>query len=201
VIRVILVDDERLIRESVKTLLEMEDDIEVVGTAADGAEALHLARKVKPDVAVLDLQMPELDGIEVAEKMIQEKLETRSVIVTSHGLPGVLSSAMKSGVTGFVPKDVPVSTLVEAIRKAARGVNYVDPTIAAEALQLGDNPLTEREQEMLRMVLQGATPEQIAKTLHLAESTVGNHLWRAAGKLSSSNRHEAAHFACSVGWI
>jgi two-component system response regulator DesR len=201
VIRVLLADDENLIRSALAALLGMEDDIEVVAEAASGDEAVAMARLHRPHVAVLDLQMPGLDGIAVAEAIMRELPECASLIVTSHGRPGHLKRALAAGVRGFLPKSAPAHALADVVRTVRAGGRYVDPELAAEAISAGDSPLTPRESDVLRLAAGGAPIEEIARRASLSPGTVRNYLSSVASKLGAANRHEAVHIARASGWI
>jgi two-component system response regulator DesR len=200
-IRVLLADDEHLIRGAVAALLAMEDDIEIVGQAATGAEAIAAARALRPDVAVIDLQMPDLDGVTVAARLLTEAPDCRTMIVTSHGRPGHLKQALAAGVRGFLPKTVSADDLAMVVRTVYGGGRYVDPQLAAEAISAGDSPLTAREADVLQLAAEGAPVEEIARRASLSAGTVRNYLSSAAGKLNAANRHEAARIARKHGWI
>ncbi|WP_433274827.1 response regulator transcription factor [Pseudonocardia xinjiangensis] len=200
-IRILLADDERLIRDAIAGLLDLDDDFEVVGQAASGDEAIATALRLRPDVALLDLQIPGPDGIEVARRLATELPDCRCVIVTSHGRPGYLKSALAAGVRGFLPKTVSFPTLAHVVRKVAAGGRYVDPELAAEAIGAGDSPLTPRETDVLAFARDGAPVEEIAQRVSLSRGTVRNHLAAAIGKLGAANRHEAARIAAEHGWI
>jgi two-component system response regulator DesR len=200
-IRVLLADDENLIRSALAQMLDLEDDIEVVAEAADGAEALAAARRTAPDVAVLDLQMPDVDGITLAEQLARELPDCRCMIVTSHGRPGYLKRALASGVKGFLPKTTSATTLAQVVRIVHAGGRHVDPELAAEAITAGDSPLTPRETDVLEAAAGGAPVEDIARRVHLSSGTVRNYLSSAVAKLGASNRHEAAATARRMGWI
>ncbi|GAA2343605.1 response regulator transcription factor [Dactylosporangium salmoneum] len=200
-IRILLADDEHLIRGALAALLALEDDLEVIAQAATGAEALRLARALRPDVAVLDLQLPELDGVAVATALHDELPSCHTMIVTSHGLPGHLKRALTGGVRGFLPKTVSAETLATVVRTVHAGGRYVDPQLAAEAISAGDSPLTPREADVLRHAADGAPADEIARRSALSPGTVRNYLSSAATKLSAANRHEAARIARSRGWI
>lgn len=199
--RVLLADDETLIREALATLVGLADGIEVVAVAASGTEALAQARKTRPDVALLDLQMPDLDGIEVARRIGVDVPECACVIVTSHGRPGYLKQALAAGVRGFLPKTTSAATLADVVRRVAAGQRYVDPALAAEAIGAGDSPLTPREADVLALAESGGPVEEIAARAHLSTGTVRNYLSSAAAKLGAANRHEAARRARDRGWI
>jgi two-component system, NarL family, response regulator DesR len=199
-IRLLLADDEDLIRGALAALLELEEDLTVVAEASTSTDAVQLARQQRPDIAVLDLEMPPADGLHAAEQ-IRAALPTRIILVTRHARPGVLRRALAAGVSGFVPKTTPASRLAEIIRDVAAGRRYVDPDIAASALTEDDNPLTDRELEVLRATRSGASVNEIATQVHLAPGTVRNYLSSAMAKLGVSSRHAAAHRAWEQGWI
>ena len=199
--RVLLADDETLLRDALASLLALEPTLEVVGVAASGPEALALARRERPDVALLDLQMPGLDGIAVAEELRSALPGCASVILTSHGRPGYLKSALAAGVRGFLPKTVAASVLVSVIATVAAGGRYVDPQLAAEAIGAGDSPLTPREADVLGLAAEGSPVEEIASRASLSPGTVRNYLSSAVSKLGAANRHEAVHRARERGWI
>jgi two-component system response regulator DesR len=201
VIRVLLADDEHLIRSGFVALLRLEDDVEVVAEAASGDEALAMAQRHRPDVAVLDLQMPGPDGIAVAERLRELVPGCAAVIVTSHGRPGYLKRALGAGVRGFLPKTVSASVLATVVRTVHGGGRYVDPELAAEAISAGDSPLTPREADVLELAADGAPVEEIAQRAALSAGTVRNYLSSAAAKLGAANRHEAVHVARRQGWI
>ena len=197
-IRVVVVDDEEMIRSAIVALLALEEDLEVVGEAANGADGLDLVRVHEPDVVLLDLEMPPTDGIEVATQIDRR---SRSVLMTRHARPGVLRRAMAAGVAGFVPKSSPVSALAEVIREVAAGKRYVDSEVAAAALEAEACPLSDRELDALRLTRRHLSVAEIAGTLHLAEGTVRNYLSNAMAKTDTSSRHEAAEHAYEHGWI
>ncbi|GAB3658108.1 response regulator transcription factor [Glycomyces tarimensis] len=199
-IRILLADDEDLLRGALASLLAMEEDFAVVAEAATSTDAVLQAARHRPDIAVLDLEMPPADGLRAAEE-IRAELETKIVLVTRHARPGVLRRALAAGVNGFVPKTTPASKLAEIIRDIAAGKRYVDPDIAASALTEDDCPLTDRELEVLRETRTGASVGEIAARVHLAPGTVRNYLSSAMTKLAVSSRHAAAHRAWEEGWI
>jgi two-component system response regulator DesR len=199
-IRVLLADDENLIRSALAALLGMED-VQVVAQAATGDEALAMARIHHPDVAVLDLQMPGLDGIAVAEALRHELPGCASIIVTSYGRPGHLKRALAAGVRGFLPKTVSAHVLADVVRTTRGGGRYIDPELAADAISAGDSPLTPREADVLELSTDGVPVEEIARRAALSPGTVRNYLSSAASKLGATNRHEAVHVARTHGWI
>ncbi|MER5419066.1 response regulator transcription factor [Streptosporangium roseum] len=199
-IRILIADDEDLIRGALAALLALEDDLDVVAEAATTTDAVRLARERRPDIAVLDLEMPPADGLRAAQA-IRAELPTRIILVTRHARPGVLRRALAAGVSGFVPKTTPVTRLAEIIRDVDAGRRYVDPDIAASALSEDDCPLSERELEVLRASRTGASINEIAAQVHLAPGTVRNYLSAAMAKLGAGSRHAAAHRAWEEGWI
>lgn len=200
-IRVLLADDEHLIRGALAALLSLEDDLQVVAEAASGPEALAMARAHRPDVAVLDLQMPGRDGVGVAAELRSELPDCRTMIVTSHGRPGHLKRALEAGARGFVPKTASAQQLAEIIRSVHGGSRYVDPDLAADAISAGDSPLTARETELLDLAGDGASIAEIARRAALSPGTVRNYLSAAAAKLHAENRHAAARAARERGWL
>ncbi|PSL00075.1 LuxR family two component transcriptional regulator [Murinocardiopsis flavida] len=199
-IRLLIADDEDLLRSALAALLALEDDLTVVAEAATSTDAVRLAREHRPDIAVLDLEMPPGDGLRAAQE-IRAELPTEVVLVTRHARPAVLRRALSAGVRGFVPKTTPAARLAEIIRDIAAGRRYVDPDIAGSALAEDDCPLTERELEVLRAARTGASVNEIAVEVHLAPGTVRNYLSAAMSKLGASSRHAAAHHAWQQGWI
>lgn len=199
-IRLLIADDEHLIRTALTALLALEPDIEVVASVGDGVEAVEQARATSPDVCLLDLEMPEADGVEAAGRIL-ETVATRVVIVTRHARPGVLRRALAARVSGFVPKSTPAEDLANVIREVAAGKRYIDPEIAATALTAERCPLTDRELDALRHSRSTLSVQQIAARMHLAQGTVRNYLSSAMTKLDARSRHEAAEIAWSQGWI
>ncbi|MEO3797456.1 response regulator transcription factor [Nonomuraea sp. B10E15] len=199
-IRLVIADDEDLIRGALAALLSLEEDLEVAAEAATSTDAVRLAREHRPDIAVLDLEMPPADGLRAAGEILAE-LPTKIILVTRHARPGVLRRALSAGVSGFVPKTTPAARLAEIIRDVAAGRRYVDPDIAASALTEDDCPLTGRELEVLRASRSGASVKEIAAQVHLAPGTVRNYLSGAMAKLGVTSRHAAAHRAWEEGWI
>ncbi|NJQ08367.1 response regulator transcription factor [Streptomyces lonarensis] len=200
-IRVLLADDEHLIRGAVAALLALEEDLTVVAEAASGPEAVAMAQAHRPDVAVLDLQMPGADGVAVATAIRAELPSCRTMIVTGHGRPGHLKRALAAGVRGFMPKTVSAQRLAEIIRSVHAGQRFVDPDLAADAISSGDSPLTTREAELLELAADGAPIAEIAERAALAAGTVRNYLSSAVAKLQADNRHAAVRIARENGWI
>lgn len=200
-IRLIIADDETLVRQALATVLDLDDRISVIGQASNGHEALQLLEELRPSVALVDLQMPDLDGIDVTARARTVSPATKVIIVTSHGRPGHLRRALASGAAGFVPKTTPARALTEIIGQVAAGHRYVDPELSAEAIAAGDTPLTPRESDVLELAASGAPLDEIARRAHLSPGTVRNYLSSATIKLGATNRHEAARVARSRGWI
>lgn len=200
-IRLLIADDEHLIRGALEVLLGLEPDIEVIAGADNGATAAQLALELRPDICLLDLEMPGADGIEAAERIIAVAPEIRIIIVTRHARPGVLRRALAARITGFVPKSTPAGELANVIRDVAAGKRYIDPEIAAAALTAERCPLTDRELDVLRATRASSSVQEIADALFLSTGTVRNYLSAAMTKLGSSNRRDAAEHAWQQGWI
>ena len=199
-IRLLLADDEALLREALASLLGLEADMEVVAQAGDGAEAVELEDEHRPDVVVLDLEMPRMDGVEAAGRILARR-DVPVVLVTRHARPGVLRRALAGGVRGFVPKTTPADRLARIIRDVHGGGRYVDSEIAATALTEGACPLSDRELEVLRLVHEGLSANAIASAANLASGTVRNYLSAAMAKLGAATRADAARTAWEEGWI
>jgi len=201
VIRVLLADDQRLVRGALAALLSLEDDIGVVAGVGRGDEVVAAARRTAPDVALLDVEMPGLDGIAAAAALRAEVPAVRVAIVTTFGRPGYLRRAMEAGVLGFVVKDAPTEELAAAVRRVAAGERVVDPALAAATLAGGPSPLTGREWDVLVAARDGATVADIAARLSLSEGTVRNYLSAAITKTGTRNRVEALRVAEAQGWL
>ena len=200
-IRVLLAEDQSLVRGALTALLSLEGDIEVVAEVARGDEIVEAAERIRPDVALLDIELPGTDGLSAAAALRDRLPEIRVIILTTFGRPGYLRRAMEAGAIGYVLKDAPASTLATAIRRATEGKRTVDPTLAVTALSEGGNPLTEREREVLAASREVATIAEIAARLFLSEGTVRNHLSAAIQKLEAHNRAEATRIAEQKGWL
>jgi two-component system response regulator DesR len=200
-IRLLLAEDQGMMRGALALLLNLEADIEVIAQAGTAAEALRSAVRTRPDVALLDIEMPDGSGLDVAARLREELPGCRVLILTTFGRPGYLRRAMEAGAAGFLVKDGPVEQLAAAVRRVLTGERVIDPALAAAALSAGPNPLTDRERDALASAVDGATVADIAARLHLSESTVRNYLSAAIGKTGTRNRIEAAHRARANGWI
>ncbi len=200
-LRVLVADDQETIRAALVALLSLEEDLEVVAQAADGRTALDNALRHRPQVAVLDLDMPGPDGIAVAAELARALPESVTVILTGQGRPAHLRRALDAGARGFVAKGAPAETLADVIRRVHRGEKYVDPALAADALMAPPNPLTEREAEVLRLAALDLPTSVIARRTNLASGTVRNYLTSAVAKLGASSKMEAISKAREHGWI
>lgn len=200
-ISLVLAEDQVLMRNALAALLAMEEDIEVTGQAGNGDEALRLLRELRPDAALVDIEMPGMPGLDVLRTCTAERLPTRIIIVTTYGRPGYIREAMDAGARGFMIKDRPVPELVDAIRRMAAGALVIDPDLAVSALEMTPNPLSEREREVLRASAGGLAIRALAEQLHLSASTVRNYLSAAIQKTGAENRAEAYATALRNGWI
>ncbi|AXL93189.1 DNA-binding response regulator [Streptomyces sp. CB09001] len=200
-VRVLLAEDQGMMRGALALLLGMEDDIEVVAQVAAGDEIVAAALTHRPDVALLDIELPGLSGLDAAAELRERMPGCRVLILTTFGRPGYLRRAMEAGAAGFLVKDGPVEELAGAIRRVLDGETVVDPALAAAALSAGPSPLTARECDVLRASADGATVADIAAALHLSESTVRNYLSAAIGKTATRNRTEALRAARGQGWL
>ena len=200
-IRVLVAEDEELIREALVGLLERESDIGVVATAADGRQAIDRALAYRPDVAVVDLQMPVVDGIGVVTELGRVLPACAGVILTGHGRPHVLRQALSSGARGFLAKGAPGTALADVVRRVHEGYRYVDPVLAADALTAPPSPLTPREGEVLSIAREDRPIREVARRVFLSQGTVRNYLAAATQKLGAGSRAEAYHIARENGWI
>ena len=200
-IKVLLAEDQGMMRGALALLLNLEDDFEVVGQVSAGDQIVPTAQEVRPDVAVLDIEMPGRSGLDAAAELHAELPDCKILIVTTFGRPGYLRRAMEAGASGFLVKDGPVEDLAHAIRRVLAGERVVDPELATAALSAGPNPLTGRERDVLAAAVDGSTIADIAGRLHLSESTVRNYLSAAIGKTASRNRIEAVRAARHNGWL
>jgi two-component system response regulator DesR len=200
-IRVLLAEDQHMVREALAALLALEPDIEVVAQVARGDEVVGAAERVRPDVALLDIEMPGQTGLEAAQELRAALPDTRILILTTFGRPGYLRRAMADGVSGFLLKDARGAELASAVRRAVRGERVVDPGLAAAALSQGESPLTPREHEVLAAAREHATVAELAAVLHLSPGTVRNHISSVLQKLGARNRAEALRIAEDRGWL
>jgi two-component system response regulator DesR len=201
VIKVLLADDQQLVRGALAALLSLEDDLEVVAEVGRGDEVVDAVRRTHPDVALLDVEMPGLDGIAAAAGVREAAPECRVLMVTTFGRPGYLRRAMEAGASGFMVKDAPAAQLADAIRRVHQGLRVVDPALAAETLASGESPLTGRERDVLVAARDGGTVADVARTLFLSEGTVRNYLSSAIGKTGARTRAEAVRVADERGWL
>jgi two-component system, NarL family, response regulator DesR len=200
-IRLLLADDQALVRGALATLLDLEPDMSVVAEVGRGDEVVAAAREAKPDVALLDVEMPGVDGIEATRELRAALPDVKVVIVTTFGRPGFLRRALIAGANGFVVKDTPARQLADAVRRVHSGLRVVDPNLAADSLAVGESPLTARETEVLRAARDGGSVSDIAGAVFLSEGTVRNHLSAAIGKTGARNRGDAVRIAQENGWL
>ncbi|HET6152155.1 MAG TPA: response regulator transcription factor [Marmoricola sp.] len=200
-IRILLADDQALVRGALSALLDLEPDLQVVVEVGSGDAVLPAIREHQPDVALLDVEMPGMDGITAAGLVRDEFPGVRVLIVTTFGRPGFLRRALQAGVSGFVVKDTPAAALADAVRRVHAGLRVVDPALATDSLIAGESPLTARETEVLQAAQGGASVAAIAAKLFLSEGTVRNHLSSAIGKTGAGNRAEAVRNATENGWL
>ncbi len=200
-IRLLLADDQALVRGALAALLALEADLEVVAEVGRGDEVLDAVRESRPDVALLDVEMPGVDGIAAAAALRDAGVPTRVLIVTTFGRPGYVRRALEAGAAGFVVKDTPAEGLAEAVRRVHAGLRVVDPALAVDSMVSGRSPLTAREADVLREARLGGTVADVARVLHLSEGTVRNHVSAAIGKTGARTRAEAAGIAIDSGWL
>ncbi|GAA3451367.1 response regulator transcription factor [Dactylosporangium matsuzakiense] len=197
----LLAEDQGMMRGALALLLDLETDLEVVAQVSSGDAIVAAALETRPDVALLDIEMPGGDGISATAELRRRLPSCRVLILTTFGRPGYLRRAMEAGASGFLVKDGPVESLANAVRRVLSGERVVDPDLAAAALAAGPDPLTDRERDVLREAADGSTVADIAKRLHLSESTVRNYLSAAITKTGTRNRIEAVGVAQSRGWL
>ena len=200
-IRLLIADDQALVRGALSALLGLEPDIEVVAEVGRGDEVVDAAVRSAADVALLDIEMPGMDGIAAASALRGALPSCRTLIVTTFGRPGYLTRAMRAGASGFVVKDTPAAKLADAVRRVSQGLKVVDPALAADSLAQGESPLTARETDVLAVARTGGSIADIARMLHLSEGTVRNHLSSAIGKTGARNRADAVRVADENGWL
>ncbi|MET4782555.1 response regulator transcription factor [Glaciihabitans sp. UYNi722] len=200
-IRIVIADDQALVRGALASLLSLEPDFQVVGQAGRGDEVLDLVISTNAAVAMLDVEMPGLDGLSVARQLRDSTTGCRSLIVTTFGRPGYLRRALESGASGFVVKDTPSDQLADAVRRVAAGLRVIDPSLATESLVTGNSPLSRRETDVLLSLRSEGSIADVARVLHLSEGTVRNHLSSAIGKTRARNGGEAVRIAADNGWL
>jgi len=200
-IRVLIAEDQAMIREALAALLSFEDDLEVVAQVGRGDEVAQAAEKTSPDIALLDIEMPGMDGLTAAAELSRRSPRTKVVILTTFGRPGYLRRAMENGVRGFIVKDSPADKLVHTIRQVLDGQRVIDPDLAAAALAEGTSPLTPRERDVLAGSTDAATIAEIAAKVYLSEGTVRNYLSACIQKTGARNRAEALRIARERGWL
>ncbi|HLU34126.1 MAG TPA: response regulator transcription factor [Thermomicrobiales bacterium] len=200
-IRVVIAEDQSMVRGALVALLSLEQDIDVVGDVASGADVVETVLRERPDVVLMDIEMPGMDGIAAAGAIRGHTPDCKVLILTTFGRPGYLRGAMDAGAVGFLVKDAPASQLADAIRRAMRGERVIDPELAMAALSSGPNPLTDRQREVLRLSLGGASISEMSKAMFLSEGTIRNYLSEAISKLDARNRVDAARIAEERGWL
>lgn len=200
-ITIVIVDDQALIRGALAALLDLEPDLRVIGEAGSGEDGIEVVRQTRPDVVLMDVELPGIDGIEATAQLSKARVGSKVLVVTTFGRPGYLRRAMQAGASGFVVKDTPAKQLAEAVRRIHAGLRVVDPALAADSLAVGESPLTPRETEVLRTAAEGGTVSDIARQVHLSEGTVRNHLSSAIGKTLARNRADAVRIAQGSGWL
>lgn len=200
-IRVLVADDEHIIRSALVALIDLEPDIQVVADVDRGDKVLGSARDTRPDVAVLDIEMPGIDGLEAATLLAEELPHTEVLILTGMGQLGYLARALEAHVAGYLRKNAPSEELADAIRRVAKGQRFLDPALVEAALEVGLSPLTKRETDVLRAAADGGSTEEIGATLFLSPSTVRNYVSNAINKLSARNRSDAIRIAREAGWL
>jgi len=200
-IRLLIADDQALVRGALGALLDLEPDLQVQALAADGAEALRLAEELQPDVCLMDIQMPGVDGVEATTRIRAVSPQTRVLVVTTFARPGYLRAALDAGASGFVVKDTPAEELAAAVRRVHAGLRVLDPKLAEESLFEGANPLSDRERQVLRLAADGRSAAAIAAEVFLSAGTVRNHLSAAIGKTGAENRAQAVRIASDKGWL
>lgn len=199
-IRVLIAEDQSMVLGALAALLDLEPDVEVAGRARDGLEALDLVEKVRPDVVLTDIEMPNMTGLELAAELKRRGSTARVVILTTFARSGYLRRALDAGAAGYLLKDAPSERLAEAIRRVHSGLRSIDPELAAAAWDEAD-PLTDRERQVLRLAAEGHSSARIASEIHLSEGTVRNYLSEAISKVGAENRVEAARIARQKGWL
>jgi two-component system response regulator DesR len=199
-IKVVIAEDQRMVLGALAALLSLEDDIEVVAQASDGAAALAMARKHEPDVLITDVEMPGMSGLEVAQRL-KAQTHIRVIVLTNFARAGYLRRALEAGVSGYVLKAQPASELAEAVRKVHQGLRVIDPKLAAESWNGDEDPLTPRQRTILKLATEGLSTDAIGARLGITGGTVRNYLSEAILKIGAANRIEAARIARAKGWL
>jgi two-component system, NarL family, response regulator DesR len=199
-IKLLIAEDQVLVCEALASLLNMEDDLDVVGTARDGEEAVNLALSLRPDVALVDIEMPKLSGLDVVQVLQNQLPQCRTIVLTTFARPGYLQRAVKSGASGYLLKDAQVEELADAIRRVFHGEKVLNPALMMEAWSM-DNPLSKRELDVLRLAARGLSTRDIAAQSYLSEGTVRNYLSEIMSKLNVQTRQEAVKIATEKGWL
>lgn len=200
-IRILIAEDQKMVLGALCALLRLEPDVEVVGSADNGRDALALCLETAPDIVLTDIEMPHLTGLELAVRLREAKSPAKVIVVTTFGRSGYLRRALEAGVRGYLLKDAPVDALAEAIRTVHAGGRAIAPELALESWSGGGDPLTERERQVLRLAGEGRSSADIARQVHLSEGTVRNYLSEAISKLGAGNRVEAYRMARDAGWL
>jgi two-component system response regulator DesR len=200
-IRVLIAEDQTLVLGALAALLGLEDDLEVVGTAGNGKDALALCRQLVPDIVLTDVEMPQMTGLELAAQLAEDGMPGKVMILTTFARSGFLRRALSAGVRGYLLKDAPAETLAAAIRLVHGGGRAIAPELALESWNAGQDPLSDRERQVLRLAGEGKTSAEIARQVHLSEGTVRNYLSEAISKLNAGNRIEAYRMAREAGWL
>jgi two-component system response regulator DesR len=200
-IRVVIAEDQALVLGALAALLKLEDDLDVVATAGNGKEALALCRQLRPDIMLTDVEMPQMTGLELAAQLADEGLPCKVMVLTTFARSGYLRRALEAGVRGYLLKDAPAEALAAAIRQVHGGGRAIAPELALESWSGGEDPLSERERQVLRLAGEGRSGAEIARQLHLSEGTVRNYLSEAISKLNAGNRVEAFRLARDAGWL
>ncbi|NQX65342.1 response regulator transcription factor [Paenibacillus alba] len=198
--RVVVAEDQGMLRGALSALLDLEDDIEVVGQAANGEQALEMIQALQPDLCIMDIEMPKLTGLDVADKIKEAKMTCRVVILTTFSRSGYFQRAMKAGVHGYLLKDAPIQELSEALRKVESGGRAISPELALQFWE-AENPLTSREQDILKLIAQGLSAGEMAKQLFLSSGTIRNYVSEILQKLDAKNRIDAIAIAEKNGWL
>jgi two-component system response regulator DesR len=200
-IRILLAEDQNLVLGAMAALLRLEADFEVAGAATNGREALELCERLQPDIVLTDIEMPLMTGLELAAQLKERRMAAKVIVLTTFGRSGYLRRALEAGVRGYLLKDAPVDALALAIRAVHANGRAIAPELALESWSGGEDPLTERERQVLRLAGEGRASADIARQVHLSEGTVRNYLSEAISKLNAANRVEAYRMARDAGWL